>query len=153
MGEVARAAKISRPGLYLLFSSKEVLFRRCVFHALNTDLAKVELTMAQSNRPIQERLLDAFCLWVTRYLGPTAREISAVIEENPSLLGDAVRSYPLRFAKLISDAVVRSQKGHNRMAAEDRVQTLISVSIGLKYQVSDIEAYRRRLRAAVKLLF
>jgi len=35
MEEVARAAHISRPGLYFLFSSKELLFRAAVTRSLN----------------------------------------------------------------------------------------------------------------------
>src|SRR5664279_833000 len=42
MDEVARAARISRPGLYFLFESKEDLFRSAVARSLDEDLIEVE---------------------------------------------------------------------------------------------------------------
>ena len=52
MEEVARAAHISRPGLYFLFSSKETLFRAAVTQALERDITAVERVLADGSRPL-----------------------------------------------------------------------------------------------------
>lgn len=87
MEEVARAAHISRPGLYFLFSSKESLFRAAVTQALHRDITAVERALADGDRPLPERLVEAFDHWAGRYVGPLTRDVATVIEANPGILG------------------------------------------------------------------
>lgn len=151
MEEVAKAARISRPGLYFLFASKEDLFRASVSHALQEDLAEVERLLGILDRPVQERLLDAFDRWAGRYIGPMARDIPAVIEDNPALLGNIVEVAPRRFRALVTKAVAAAPKG-DRKIAQAVAQTLISTSIGIKYQAGTRAEYREHLRTAIDLL-
>ncbi|WP_290059511.1 TetR/AcrR family transcriptional regulator [Amycolatopsis solani] len=148
MEEVARTARISRPGLYFLFDSKEVLFRAAVTRALEHDLATVERLLADTGRPLPERIVDAFDQWAGRYVGPLGRDVPGVIEENPDLLGEIVRTAPKRFEELVTNAIaVVSGDSASAIA-----QTLISASIGLKHQVETREAYVARFATAVGLL-
>ena len=149
MEEVARAARISRPGLYFLFASKQALFRAAVTHALERDIAEVERVMAETGRPLEQRLLEAFDHWSGRYVGPLSRDISAVIEDNPDLLGAIVNTTPRRFEKLITDAIAVE----SGPATATRVaRTLISASIGIKHQVDARDVYLHRLAVAIDLL-
>ncbi|MDT0263339.1 TetR/AcrR family transcriptional regulator [Jatrophihabitans lederbergiae] len=149
MEEVARAAHISRPGLYFLFASKEILFRSAVTHALEQDIAEVERVLAGTNRPLHERLLESFDQWAGRYVGPLSRDISTVIEENPDLLGTIVQTMPRRFEELVADAIsVESE----RKTATKVTQTLISTSIGIKHQVDTRGVYLEQLKVAIDLL-
>jgi AcrR family transcriptional regulator len=152
MEEVARAARISRPGLYFLFASKEELFRAAVSQALEEDVAEVERILGKSDRPIRDRLLDSFDRWAGRYVGPMARDTAAVIEDNPGLLGEIVDVMPQRFAELITDAIAARATRTDREAAVALAQTMISTAIGIKYQVNTREAYRERLAVAIDLL-
>ncbi|MET3896296.1 AcrR family transcriptional regulator [Devosia sp. UYZn731] len=152
MDAVARAARISRPGLYFLFASKEELFRGAVFHALQVDIAEVERILGAADIPIRERLLEAFCQWVGRYIGPMARDIGLVIDDNPDLLGDIVTVMPQRFATLITDAIAASASKADREIGAAVAQTLISTSIGIKYQVETRQDYSDRLALAIRLL-
>jgi AcrR family transcriptional regulator len=149
MEEVARAAHISRPGLYFLFASKEELFRASVSQALEHDVAEVQRIL-ESDRPLSDRLLDSFDRWAGRYVGPLTRDVAAVIEDNPELLGDIVVSAPKRFASLVTGAI--AAEGRDPETAVALAQTMISASIGIKHQVDDREAYRQRLAVALKLL-
>jgi AcrR family transcriptional regulator len=149
MEEVARAAHISRPGLYFMFDSKETLFRAAVTQALDRDLAAVERILSRADRPLAERLLESFDQWAGRYAGPLARDITAVIEDNPGLLGTIVETAPRRFADLITDAVAA---GSGRDSAARVARTLISTSIGIKHQVASREDYLERLAVAIGLL-
>ncbi|WP_037569685.1 TetR/AcrR family transcriptional regulator [Phaeacidiphilus oryzae] len=151
MEEVARSARISRPGLYFLFSSKEALFRAAATHILERDLAAAERALAVADRPLQERLLEAFDHWAGRYVGPLSRDVPTVIEDNPDLLGELLESMPRRFERLITDALA-AEPGAEPASALARTQTLISTSVGLKYQASSREFYRDRLRVAIGLL-
>ncbi|MFJ9776738.1 TetR/AcrR family transcriptional regulator [Kitasatospora sp. NPDC101157] len=149
MEEVARAARISRPGLYFLFSSKQDLFRAAAAQALERDIAAAERALADAGRPLPERLVEAFDHWAGRYVGPLARDVAAVIEDNPDLLGEIARTAPRRFEELITDAIAA---GSGREKAAAVAQTLISASTGLKHQAATRESYLERLGVAVQLL-
>lgn len=148
MEEVARTARISRPGLYFLFSSKEELFRAAVSQTLEDDLAEVGVILAVQDRPLSDRMLDAFDRWAGRYIGPMARDISAVMDDNPDLLGDLVTTAPLRFRALVGTAIAVSDPKRSDAVTD----TLISVAIGIKHQVDSREDYRERLAVAIGLL-
>lgn len=149
MEEVARAARISRPGLYFLFSSKETLFRAAVTQALNRDITAVEHVLADTGRPLSERLVEAFDQWAGRYIGPLTSDVAMVIEDNPDLLGEIIEAPRRRFEELITDAIAIKS---GREAAPPVAQTMISASIGLKHQVASREAYLERLEVAIDLL-
>lgn len=149
MDEVAGAARISRPGLYFLFTSKEALFRAAVTQALERDIAEVERVLAGADRPLRRRLLESFDQWAGRYTGPLSRDISTVIEDNRDLLGSVVDAAPLRFEELITDAIA----DESGQAMATRVaRTLISTSIGIKHQVEARDVYLERLEVAIDLL-
>lgn len=149
MEEVARAARISRPGLYFLFSSKEALFRAAVTQALERDIAAVERVLADTGRPLRERLVEAFDQWTGRYVGPLTRDVAVVIADNPDLLGEVVETTPRRFEELVTDAIAVES---GREAATPVAQTMISASIGLKHQTASREFYLGRLEVAIDLL-
>jgi AcrR family transcriptional regulator len=150
MDEVARTARISRPGLYFLFASKEELFRAAVVRGLDEDLADVERILGEPHGPLRERMLQAFDRWAGRYIGPMSRDITAVIDDNPELLGEIIVDRPQRFADLVASAFVTS--GRSAATSAALTQTLISTSIGIKNQVQDRATYRERLAVAIELL-
>jgi AcrR family transcriptional regulator len=152
MEAVARAAHISRPGLYFLFSSKEELFRTAVTHALDVDLLAIDGILKDAARPLPARLLEAFDRWAGRYIGPMTRDITVVIEDNPDLLGTIVESAPQHFAELIKDAVAAETTEAGMSRAWAVAQTLISASIGIKHQVKERTTYLQRLEVAIDLL-
>ena len=149
MEEVARAAHISRPGLYFMFTSKESLFRAAVTQSLERDIAAAERILADTDRPLRERLLESFDQWAGRYIGPMTREMAAVIEDNPDLLGTIAESAPRRFEELLTDGIAVES---GRETATSVAQTLISTSIGIKHQVEARDAYLQRLAVAVDLV-
>ena len=149
MEQVARDADISRPGLYFLFASKQALFREAVERSLQEDLGAVEHALAGFTGSFQQRLLRAFDHWAGRYVGPLTRDIAAVVDDNPDVLGPMAKSAPQRFTQLITDAISAQQ---HRGSAEHVARTLISTSIGIKHQVDDRQTYLERLGIAIDLL-
>lgn len=147
MDAIARDAQISRPGLYFLFASKEALFRESAAHVLAQDLAAIQTTLTAIDRPLPDRLIDAFDRWAGRYTGPLARDIPALIADNPDLLDQTTRSAPARFEELITEAIAEQSEHADQIA-----QTLDSVSIGLKHQVDSRDGYIARMKIAITLL-
>ncbi|WP_022899920.1 TetR/AcrR family transcriptional regulator [Humibacter albus] len=147
MEDVARAAHISRPGLYFLFDSKPVLFREAVSRALDRDLACIALILADEDQPPNARLVAAFDRWAGSYIGPlTHGEADGGFD--PALLGSLLDTAPRRFEELVTAAVEAAHPGD----AVERTRTLISASIGIKYQTNTRERYNERLAVAVDLL-
>jgi AcrR family transcriptional regulator len=149
MEDVARAAAISRPGLYLLFGSKQELFRAAVTQALDQSLEAAAAVLADPARPLRDRLLDAFDQWTGRYIGAMSREVNSMAEEYHELLGPDVPQYSRRFAALLDAALAELLDTAKSAAA---AQTLISTSIGIKYEVTTREAFLERLAIAIDLI-
>ena len=152
MDEIARAANISRPGLYFLFESKEDLFRAAVSQALESDTADVERILARTECLLRDRLQDAFSRWVGRYIGPMAKDVKSVIEDNPGLLGDMPTVFPQRFADAVTTAIATSAANMDRRVAIAMARTMISTSIGLKYQVATPEAFAEQFGSALSVI-
>jgi AcrR family transcriptional regulator len=151
MEDVARAADISRPGLYFLFSSKENLFRAAVIDALDGDLAAADRALAEAGRPLRDRLITAFDLWTGRYLGSLATEVPVLIETNPALLGPIVTAYPRRFTEMITNALAAALPTRRKSMAADMARTLQSTAAGIKHEVTTREEFLARMTVAVDL--
>jgi len=152
MEDVARAAAISRPGLYLLFGAKRELFTAGVTDGLDQAVTAVAETLASTSRPIRERLLDAFDHWSGRYIGAMSREVHSLAEEYPDLLGQVTAEYPPRFAALLNAALAESLDAAKAPRSAVIAQTLISTSIGIKQEVTTREAFRERMAVAIDLI-
>ena len=152
MEDVARAADISRPGLYFYFASKQDLFRAAVTHALDGDIAAAEGALADTDRPLRDRLIEAFDHWTGRYVGPMTKDIGILIEKNPDLLGPISTQYPIRFAKMVTDALTAGMPAERRGLASDMAQTLLSITSGIKHEVSTREEFLARMTVGVDLL-
>ncbi len=142
MEDIAVTARISRPGLYFLFTSKRELFAAAVRRSLDHDLRTAACSLGDEARPLQERLLKAFDTWTGRYLGAVGGELSAVAEAHRDLLGTAVVDAPRRFHALVTDAVVSSRAPQDRATSEAIARTLISTAIGLNHQTTSRETFR-----------
>lgn len=148
MDDVASEARISRPGLYFLFSSKSGLFQTAVERGIGQDLAAAERALRATDRVLGDRIVDAFDCWAGRYAGPL-RDAETLIAENPDLLGPITLLGPERFHELLTDALVRAEPSREPHVV---ARTLISVSIGVKHQAADRDEYRSRMTDAVHLL-
>jgi AcrR family transcriptional regulator len=65
MNDIAEAAGISRPALYLVFDSKEEIFIGVYEHWVKGTLIEIESKLDQLNTP-EEKLRTAFELWTVR---------------------------------------------------------------------------------------
>ena len=152
MDDIARAAGISRPGLYFHFPSKQDLFRAAATRALDLDLIAAQRALADRERPLRERLVTAFDHWTGRYIGPMTQDIPVVIDSNPDLLGPKVTDYPRRFAALISDALITSSPDGQQPVAREVARTLVSAATGIKHETNTREEFLDRLTRSVDLL-
>lgn len=137
--------------MYFLFSSKENLFRSAVTHALDGDLEAAGRALADAERPLRDRLIEAFDLWTGRYIGPMAADVAVLIDTNPALLGSIVTDYPRRFLEMLASSLAASLPDHRRALADDLARTLRSTATGIKHEVTTRDEFVTRLAVAVDL--
>ncbi|MTD57964.1 TetR family transcriptional regulator [Amycolatopsis sp. RM579] len=151
MDDVAKAADISRPGLYFHFPSKAELFRAAVEHALDDSIKAAKNALADPDRPLRERLIDAFDHWAGRYVGPMSEEIGILIDSNPELLDAMPVEYPKRFLRIVVAALAADASGHTGIRPIDVARTLLSTANGIKHDVRTRKEFRARMTIAIDL--
>ena len=105
MDEVARAAGVSRQGLYLLFADKEALFRRAVAHKLAGQLRAAAAELANTAAPLESRLVAACDEWAGRYVGVTLADAADLMCASTSLAGSTLAHYEAKFQEALASAV------------------------------------------------
>src|SRR6201999_3458681 len=64
MDEIARAADISRQGLYLHFANKDTLFRAAIRHELDTALGEASRRLNDQGVGLEQRVVAALDAWL-----------------------------------------------------------------------------------------
>jgi AcrR family transcriptional regulator len=156
MDEVARAAQVSRQGLYLHFPSKEALFRATVEHTLASNLAAASASLRDDDLPLAVRLGRAFDDWVGRFVGMMGGDAADLVEAAGAALGTLAAEHD----KLFLDAVARAINGAGLgaaykaagVSARQLAETLYATARGLKHSSESREAFGRAMAVAVKVV-
>jgi len=155
MDEVARAAELSRQGLYLHFATKEELFRATVEYVLESSLAGAHEWLRDGARSLQDRLVGAFDSWVGRYVGLGGANLADLVEALHRLVGPQAADHERQFV----DAVTRAIRGSALPAAykgagltpRQLADTLYAAARGLKHcsgtRAAFVEAFTVAVRA------
>jgi AcrR family transcriptional regulator len=146
MGEIAQAAGMSRPALYLIFCSKEEVFEAVVAHWIEDSLARIAAGLA-SRPTLGEKLRFACEIWCVEGLeralaNPDVRDMTRL---------PAVRKSYARFEACLTDilreAAERSGLG---VTAGDLARVIVSAMQGFKQTAQSGEEMRHLI--AVQIL-
>jgi AcrR family transcriptional regulator len=111
MDEIARAAGVSLPGLYLQFADKEDLFRAAVQHhcadALNAALAALA-ALAREQNSIDRRLVTAFDEWLGRYVGMAGISAQELIADTADWTRSIYADHEKRLEQAVAKAIAAS---------------------------------------------
>jgi AcrR family transcriptional regulator len=155
MEEVARAAHISRQGLYLHFPTKEELFAAAARYRLDSSVTAAADALARG-ATIEEKLVGAFDEWAGRYAGAFAGNVADLEDAGEHLVGDLIREREEAFVALITKAVrafgLPAAYKDARIGARELAETLNATAAGLKHQARSREEFRRRFGVAVRAL-
>ena len=155
MEEVARAAGLSRQGLYLHFASKDELFGAVVRHALATGLDDALGRLRDEGVSLEARLVGGFDAWVGRYVGAHTGDL-ADLQEAIAQYGPLLAEHEERF----TDAVARVLRGSPVAAAykaasispRQLAETLTATARGLKHGCQSRGELRERMAIAVRAM-
>ncbi len=156
MEEVARAAQISRQGLYLHFKTKEDLFRATVRHFLSTTLKEVRAKLEDEQQPLPERLAGAFDAMLGRFVGMVGSDAEDLNAASSALVGSLIVEHEQSFVELITKClrgagVVAAYKSAG-LSAKQLAETLYATARGLKHSARSQSEFGERMAVAIRML-
>lgn len=157
MDDLARAAGLSRQGLYLHFPTKEALFKEAVAALVASLRSAFRGALARDELDIEERLVAAFEAVNAHAIEKTSAEhMNELLEAATSLVGDELRRLDEDTVADLSRALQRSGVAARwksaGISAHALAENLYATSNGVKHRVSSQAEYRERMRVAVRLV-
>lgn len=157
MDDLARAAGLSRQGLYLHFATKEALFKDAVLHLIATTRAAGRAALGREELALEDRLLAAFEAVHGHAVGqPGAEHMNELLETATQLVGPTVneveQSLAGDVAKLLRSAGVAAAWKEAGVSAKDLAEHLCAASYGVKHRVTTVAEYREQMRVAVRIV-
>ena len=156
MDEVARAAELSRQGLYLHFATKEDLFRATLEHAVDTALDEATAALGAEDEPLEERLVAAFDAWVGRYVGMLGSVATDLGEASGALGAEIIKQGDAAFLVALARAlktspVMPTYRGAG-LTAPKLADTLYATARGFKHASPTRAAFSESMGVAIRML-
>lgn len=156
MDDLARAAGLSRQGLYLHFETKEALFREVVGHVIDTTRQGYQRALAKADLDPVERLVGAFEAFHGHALGgPGEAQMNELLEAAAQFVGDVALKLEAEFtadvARVLEKTGVAKAWKPSRITASELAAHLYATSLGLKHRVAHAAEFRERMGLAVRI--
>jgi AcrR family transcriptional regulator len=157
MDDLARAAGLSRQGLYLHFATKDELFKAAVLHILQSSRAAAQAALANAQQDIEMRPLDAFEAMHGPTIGqPASEHMAELLATTQQILGNIFAETETAFIADIARAlrntdVAAAWKALN-ISTKDLAEHLYAASYGIKHRVATVPDYRGSMRIAIRIV-
>lgn len=156
MEALARAAGLSRQGLYLHFATKEALFKEAVLWRLGATRAAGKAALAREDLDLPERLCAAFDAVHGFTIGQLGAEhLAELLETASTRVGPVLRELEEGIVGDVARALrgtVAQRWKEAGVCAKDLAEQLYAASYGFKHRVRTQAEYRERMRVAVLLV-
>ena len=155
MEEVARAAGVSRQGLYLQFANKEELFRKALEHSLNSQLIAAEAALSRQQEGLEQRLIAACDAWSGRFVGSLGADAADLMCASTSLAGATLTHYETMFELAVTQAIAESPLrtfcATAGMCPADLARALHATARGLKQRSASREEFVKGMTVAARM--
>lgn len=160
MGDLADAAQMSRPALYLVFPSKADVFAAVVGQVFAATLEEAQAAVASAPGP-REQLLRAFEIWCVRpyeqiQVSPDSRDL---LESSYAYAPDATAHAFAAFAELVAGVLTPLTAAQKKatgaeppVTAEQIAELMGSAVLGFKATAKDATALRAMVARLVTLV-
>jgi AcrR family transcriptional regulator len=162
MDDLARAAGLSRQGLYLHYPTKDALFKAAVGHLIEASRTAARAALAGDGHDgqaedLEDRLLAAFIAMHGHAIGqPGAEHMPELLATTLQILGpvftDMEAGFVADLARTLRSAGVAATWKPAGVSAKDLAEHLYSASYGVKHRVTTAAQYREHMQVAVRLV-
>jgi AcrR family transcriptional regulator len=157
MDDLARAAGLSRQGLYLHFSTKEALFKATALRVFAAGRAAGRAALAREDADVEERIVQAFVAMRGKAVGADGADTFAELVQTATQLfgaevGQIEEAFVGDIARGLRAAGVMARWKELGFSAKELAQHLMIASAGAKQQCRDDGGYRDAMRTAVRLV-
>jgi AcrR family transcriptional regulator len=157
MDDLARAAGISRQGLYLHFATKEALFKEGVQRLVAATRAAGRSALAREELDVEERLLGAFEAVHGFAIGQAGAEhMNELLETAAQLVGPVAdeleQGLVADVARVLRTTGMAARWKDAGVSAKDLAEHLYATSYGAKHCVATNPEYHERMRVAVRIV-
>jgi AcrR family transcriptional regulator len=152
--DIAKAAGISRQGIYLHFKDKDEIFSAAIQRALDDGLQAANRILDDDRLTLEEKLLKALDEWFGRHVGLLDPEASDLVAQCERVLGDAVgksrSSFQKRLEKVILASSAKKTKGADKRAATI-ADMLCACGLTWKHSLSSRQEFLDKMCDAIHL--
>lgn len=143
MEDIARAAGVSRQGLYLHFATKEDLFRAAVQHLLDDALGEALARVAEKDQPLEDRLVGAFDSWLGQFAGAVtgdAADLEAAAHELVApLIAERKEAFIAATTAALESSGLSAAYEASGLTSRQLAETLYATGRGLKHRANRAE--------------
>ena len=152
--DIAKAAGISRQGIYLQFKNKDEIFSASIQKALDDRLQAANKIFDDERLALEEKLFKALDEWFGRHVGLFHPEASDLAAQCERVLGDAVgksnSSFQKKLEKVILESSAKKKKGADKRAATI-ADMLCACGLTWKHSFSSRQEFLEKMCDAVHL--
>ena len=155
MGDLASAAGVSRPALYLLYCNKEQVFEAVLRDFLSRTLAELREGL-KAPSSVEEKLRLAFDLWAVRPFGllmatPDAKEL---IDCSFTFARETIEQGTAAFeAELAAILVPLHAQAPDQVLTPDQIARILTRAVhGFKESAQDPESLRAMIEGLLKMV-
>lgn len=158
MDDLARAAGLSRQGLYLHFATKDALFKDAVTHLIQQSRAAARAALDRDDLAIEGRLLGAFMALKSHSDGGEMPQehMAELFVTATQLVGPVLDEFEQALvadlARVLRASGVAGRWQEAGLTAKDLAQHLHAASLGVKQQARTPADYKARMSVAVRLV-
>ena len=157
MDDIARAADISRQGLYLHFRTKEALFKAALQRMVSQMQQAAQAALDRGDLTLEQRLATVFEAFHGHAVGTAGDEntnelLAAAATLAGPLLHQMNQDLVTAVAALLTDTGVAGRWQHSGISAQDLAEHLHATSSGAKNNTTTPEQYRALMRTAVRIV-
>src|SRR6195256_271592 len=157
MDDVARAAGVSRQGLYLYFDTKDLLFRESLQHLMSRLISNARAAAEDGNLSLRDRLLGAFeAVHCSAFHNASREDALELLQSAQSaagaLLVQSERDLMGIAAALLTEAGVADRWEKAGVPGAELAEQVLMRAKGTQPSVDTLTAYRKRMRTAIRIV-
>ncbi len=158
MNDIAEAAGISRPALYLMFDNKEHFFHELAAYRINLALDAASKVLAEAGN-VNDRFINALMIFEKVYTEPVANSPHGeeLIDVNLSLASDVMAQGHADLVTTLTNVLKKADKAgevnfqNSAMTHKAFVELLLSSIKGIKKMAGSKEEYRKQTQQVARI--